>query len=67
MKWWLAPTTVDHKEASVVESKMVTEGEETVVEEMVSEEAKVVVAEEEVLALLIRLPVPVTKSIKMLD
>ena len=46
---------------------MVTEGEETVVEEMVSEEAKVVVAEEEVLALLIRLPVPVTKSIKMLD
>ena len=58
---------MDHKEASVVESKMVTEGEETVVEEMVSEEAKVVVAEEEVLALLIRLPVPVTKSIKMLD
>ena len=41
-----APTTVDHKEAPVVETKMVTEGEETVVEDMETEAAKVVVAEE---------------------
>ena len=46
-----APTTVDHKEAPVVETKMVTEGEETVVEDMETEAAKVVVAEEEALAI----------------